>query len=364
VSQRHPFRAQSRRLHFAKQISNPSNMNSASFRAQPLMKTVWCTDTVELELSTKANSNDSKSDIKQNSITKTFRKLLHKLPNPTLRKSREQGQHPLIEGIVPQNPQATLLGCPGEIRNLIYRYLFADDPIEGRLSALHNKTPFRINKNTHVLLVCHQIYREASNLARPNFALIPKHFDLNVKCVAGLTLPMNNLHIARILQGATPPEYIRTLVLRDDLHDLNLYWEPPSGLPSMKIHLRAETLILQLCICNSFMWTAGLLEGVTIFGLALAQVLQDVPSLQRVVVYFCSGRAHRSIEPPRGQFPHAVVETMRARGSWKVKQWSEDVPGAVRDHEATLTPSSPSREPVQLEFYNSLSTSARYCVLK
>jgi hypothetical protein len=273
-----------------------------------------------------------------------------------------------MEETVPRNPLATLLGCPGEIRNQIYRYLFQDDPIEERLKALHDRAHISINRNTHVLLVCRQMYEEARNLARPNVSLTPKHFDLNVKCVAGLTLPINNLHTARILQGATPPELIKTLILRDDLHDLNLYWEPPTGIPSMAMNLRAEALLIQLCICNSFMWTAGPLEGVTKFGHALVQFLESIPSVQRVIVYFCTRGGGRTTEPARGQFPKAVAEVVHARGPWRVKQWKQSHSEATTingcDYEAVLIPTIAKHQSVTLEFYNSYFTSARYCVLK
>jgi hypothetical protein len=274
------------------------------------------------------------------------------------------------------NPSASLLGCPGEIRNQIYHYLFDDPTIENRLKVLQSDGS--INPNASFLLTCRQVYEEARHMARPNFLLVPKHMSSGVKCVDSLTLPINDQKTLRILQGPTPPDLLRTLVLREYLHNLILYWRPPTGKPSIPMNLQTDTIYVQLCICESVNWILNSTDWVSTYSYAIIQFLESYPSVSRVVTYFCGlegdhrFRAQTCIHN-QSRFPvlvaqalnHVVAESLGNDASWYTRWEAEEREGAANCFLLTALPFL-ELEPraVRMDFYNSSTVCAKKCVLE
>jgi hypothetical protein len=274
------------------------------------------------------------------------------------------------------NPSASLLGCPGEIRNQIYYYLFSDPTTSDRLKSLQQDGD--INPNTALLQTCRQIYTEIQHMARPNFLLVPKHMAAGVKCVDNLTLPMNDQKIIRILQGPTPPDLLRTLVLREYLHNLILYWHSPSGTPSIPMDLRVETIYVQLCICESVPWILNSTSWINAYGYALTQFLESYSTVKLVVTYFCGlegdfrFNAQTCVDNQTG-FPKLVSRALThvtapsvAMESWGIPKWeANEVDGAENCWDLTALPNTKTgKRAVKIEFYNSSTLCKKKCVLE
>jgi hypothetical protein len=276
------------------------------------------------------------------------------------------------------NPLASLLGCPGEIRNQIYHYLFDDPGTEERLKILQYDGD--INPNTAFLQTCRQVYSESRHLARPNFLLVPKHKHSfsGVKCVDSLTLPFNDQKIIRILQGPTPPELLKTLVLREYLHNLILYWHPPAGTPSIPIDLRASTLYVQLCICESVPWIlSNHNDWINTYSSALMQFLESYPSVDRIVTFFCGlegdSRFHaQTCKDNQSAFPTLVAQAFELTTikSSKMEEemctkWVVEEASEKSCYVLTSLPVADVEERiVKIDFYNSSTTCGKKCVLE
>jgi hypothetical protein len=275
-------------------------------------------------------------------------------------------------------PLASLLGCPGEIRNQIYQYLFDDPTTEERLKILQYDG--NINPNTAFLQTCHQVYSEARHIARSSFLLVPKHKDTlaGVKCVDSLTLPFNDQKIIRILQGPTPPELLKTLVLREYLHNLILYWHFPIGTPSIPINLRASTIYVQLCICESVPWILlNHNNWINTYGFALMQFLESYPSVNRIVTFFCGlegdSRFHmQTCVGNQAAFPKLVAQAFEdtTRKSSKLEEelcatWVVEEASEKNCYVLAALPGSDSEErAVKIDFYNSSTVCGKKCVLE
>jgi hypothetical protein len=209
------------------------------------------------------------------------------------------------------NPAATLLGCPGEIRNQIYSYVLDQPSTEEMLKAL--QIDRAINPNPQLAMVCQQIYHEIRDLRCPSFLIVPKHDFFRVKTCAGLTVPINEFHKRRMVVGPTSSHMIRNLVLRDFLHNIILYWRPPTGPSGYPIDLQPSTIYFQLCICESVPWMLQNPFWISTFSRALEDVLNTYHSITRVVIYYC-GRSGSPKFPSllsrgeRHHFPKLVAE--------------------------------------------------------
>jgi hypothetical protein len=273
-------------------------------------------------------------------------------------------------------PSASLLGCPGEIRNQIYYYLFSDPPTTDRLKSLQYDG--EINQNAAFLQTCQQVYNEARHIARPNFLLVPKHMSAGVKCMDTLTLPINDQKIIRILQGPTPPDLLKTLVLREYLHNIILYWHPPTGKPSIPVDLHVETVYVQLCICESITWILNSTSWANAYAYALTQFLQSHSSIKRVVTYFCGLEGDPRLFAPTSvnnqmDFPKLIqrvltrVTTASAvMSELGVPGWAADkVDGEENCWDLRALPIMEIGErSVRIEFYNSSTVCEKKCVLE
>jgi hypothetical protein len=283
---------------------------------------------------------------------------------------------PSSSSITLLKPSASLLGCPGEIRNQIYHYLFSDPPTSDRLKSLQHDGD--INPNTAVLQTCRQIYDEARHLARPNFLLVPKHVSAGVKCVDNLTLPINDQKIIRILQGPTPPDLVRTLVLREYLHNLVLYWHPPTGTPSFPVDLRVEIVYIQLCICESITWILNSTTCVDAYSSALMQFLESYSSVRQVVTYFCGLEGDSRLFPQtcvanQRDFPKLIARTLAHANTPiltmdepAIFRWAaEKAEGDENCWDLRALPDMGlGQRSVKMEFYNSSSLCKKKCVLE
>lgn len=273
-----------------------------------------------------------------------------------------------------KNPAATLLGCPGEIRNQIYSYVLDQPSTEDMLKAL--QIDRAINPNAQLAMVCQQIYLETLAIRCPSFLIASKHDFLRVKSCAGLTLPINDLHKQRMVQGPTAHCMIKNLVLRDYLHNIILYWRPSTGLSSYPIDLRPSTVYLQLCICKSIPWMLQTPVYISIFSRALENLLETYDSISRVVIYYCgrSDLLFPSLLSPqdRHHFPRLLAEgvlddnqlLLRRTGCMWVAQEADD--GQIgKGNSFILAPvKGDEKRIVKLDCFESLQICGKECVLE
>jgi hypothetical protein len=240
-----------------------------------------------------------------------------------------------------RHPQTSLLGCPAEIRNLIYSYLF-ESP-RGRHTRQYLKTIQAdrcLTLGMKTVLICRQVYHETRGFLRRTILLTPQY----VQPTKYVTMPLAKTRLASVPAG-TLKDILRVhdIVVRDYWYNVQTYGaltsnSHPSGEPKAAVlaQLSIDTVWLQICACSTSLYLYHDWHyNVNILCQLLVHAVRPFHAVRRVVLYFCgfdglSGRspssgltmARRGI---KSALEHAVYKDSDTLW-WAQRQESNDYP--------------------------------------
>ncbi|KAF2673722.1 hypothetical protein BT63DRAFT_451781 [Microthyrium microscopicum] len=285
-------------------------------------------------------------------------------------------------------PSASPLGCPAEIRLLIYSHLFTT-PIHRPSAAAHSinahHTLIRLHAiqsdkgltpESALLLVSRQIFHETRPLLHRTALLVPSNIP---------TLPLQHTRLASI-----PPTHlqrlgVRDLVLRDYITALPSIAQLETWLSAgvlSPLELDIEDVYLQLCTCNgSNHPTPGTRDFVETrvapVVAAVAALGYGLKSVKRVVVYYCGTKGTMGLGPRSARI---YVEGMgRLFGGKMVAGWSSRWDDCVRIRPAVegekkeedggryivscRRPGEVDKKAIEVDFHDSFVATGKQCVL-
>ena len=201
----------------------------------------------------------------------------------------------------------SLLGCPAEVRNVIYSFLIAEPSTTDRLKELQRDGP--LNEAATVLLTCRQIYHEFRTLAFHTVLVVPEKrifpakrsiYYHPVETTRYQGFPLRDSRLGRIAPTELENRRIRHLVVREYAHYFRFHssqyshdeypWPTNPFATSLKLN-RLHTIWLQLCICDvassEFNHAATIIPFLPLIRTAVYQSVFAVDSLSRIVIYFC-----------------------------------------------------------------------------
>lgn len=235
------------------------------------------------------------------------------------------------------DPENSLLGLPGELRNLLYEYIFHPEDTEDYLHDLQTN-PHAVSSAScqggnglSFLRTCRLVYHECRNLAYSRLVAnlspfgSPYAFDLQ-KAID-----------ARGLKIRPPAELIKRITVQQFLFfGLYPWWM------LKKSGIEPEELIIQICLCNKVEQLYSQPRKCKDVCDTIEQAAKDVRSLKRILVYYCGLEWPLWLCSERDvHFPSIVADCVSQQGTkLEAIVEDEDVQDSGEDDDLPVTLSS------------------------
>jgi len=181
-------------------------------------------------------------------------------------------------------PEHSLLGLPGELRNILYEYIFHPEDTEDYLNELQTNPYVISSRSSHggngitFLRTCRLIYHECRTLAYSRLVANLSPFSQQNPYAFDVQKAIE----ARGLKIRPPVELIRRITVQQFLFfGIYPWWRLE------KSGIEPEELIIQICLCNKVEQLYSQPRKCREVCDTIEQAAKDIKSLKRIVVYYC-----------------------------------------------------------------------------